>query len=62
MAMNSIINELINKLSKENRTIFLLGNLNAYLLNFDTHPPANEFLDLLLSHYFLPHTLKSARV
>ena len=31
-------------------------------LNYDIHPPTNEFLDSLLSHYFLPHILKPSRV
>ena len=28
----------------------------------DNHHPANEFLDSLCSHLFLPHTTKPARV
>ena len=46
--------ELLDKLSKENETIFLLGDFNINLLNYDINPPTNEFLDSLSSHYFLP--------
>ena len=46
--------ELLDKLSKENDTIFLLGDFNINLLNYDINPPTNEFLDSLSSHYFLP--------
>ena len=41
------VNNLLDKLSKENKTIFLLGNFNIDLLNYDQHSPANEFLDSL---------------
>ena len=56
------LNELLDKLSKENKTIFLLGDFNINLLNYDIHPLTNEFLDSLLSHYFLPHILQPSRV
>ena len=56
------LNELLDKLSKENKTIFLLGDFNINLLNYDIHLPTNEFLDSLSSHYFLPHILQPSRV
>ena len=56
------LNELLDKLSNENKTVFLLGDFNINLLNYDIHPPANEFLDSLSSHYFLPHILQLTRV
>ena len=56
------LNELLDKLSKENKTIFLLRDFNINLLNYDIHPPTNEFLDSLSSHNFLPHILQSSRV
>ena len=56
------LNELLDKLSKENKTIFLLGDFNINLLNYDIHPPTNEFLDSLSSHNFLPHILHPSRV
>ena len=56
------LNELLDKLSKENKTIFLLGDFNINLLNYDIHPPTNEFLPSLSSHYFLPHILQPDRV
>ena len=48
------LNDLLDKLSKENNTIFHLGDFNINLLNYDTHLPTNKFLDSLSSHYFLP--------
>ena len=56
------LNKLLDKLSKENKTIFLLGDFNIDLLNYDIHPPTNKFLDSLSSHYFLPHILQPSRL
>ena len=42
-----IINNLLDKLSKENKTAFLLGDFNGDLLNYDQHSLTNEFLDSL---------------
>ena len=51
------LNELLDKLSKENKTLFLFGDFNINLLNYDIHPSTNEFLDSLSSHYFLLNIL-----
>ena len=56
------LNELLNKLFKENKNMFLLGDFNINQLNFDTIVPTNEFLDSLSSHYFLPHILQPTRM
>ena len=56
------LNKLLDKLSKEIKNIFLLGNFNINFLNYDIHPPTNEFLDSLSSHYFLPHILQPSGV
>ena len=56
------LNKLLDKLSKENKTIYLLGGFNINLLNYGLHPATNEFLVSLSSHYFLPHILQPSRV
>ena len=53
---------LTNYLKKKNKTLFLFVDFNINLLNDDIHPPTDEFLDSLLSHYFLPHILQPNRV
>ena len=53
---DNYLNELLDKLS-----IFLLGDFNISLLNYDIRPPTNEFLDSHSSHYFLPHILQPSR-
>ena len=37
----------MDKLSKKNKTVFLLGDFNVDLLNYDQHSPTNEFFDSL---------------
>ena len=59
---DDFLNELLDKISKENKTIFLLRDFNINLLNYDIHPPTNEFLDSLSSHYFLPNILQPSRI
>ena len=39
------VNNLLDKLSKENKTVFLLGDFNIDLLNYDQQSLTNEFLD-----------------
>ena len=53
---------LVDKLSKENKTVFQLGDFNINLLNYDQDTSTNEFLDSLSSHLFLPHILQPTRV
>ena len=60
--IDDYLNELLDKLNKENETIFLLGDFNIMLSHYDIHPPTNEFLDSLSSHYFLPYILPLSRV
>ena len=53
---------LLDKLSKENKIVFLLGNFNINLLNYAQDMSTNVFLDSLSSHFFLPHILQPIRV
>ena len=56
------LNSLLDKISKENKSIFRLGDFNVDLLKYDHHAPTNEFLDSLSSHMFLPHIIQPTRV
>ena len=55
------LNPLLDKISKESKSIFLLGDFNVDLLKYDHHAPTNEFLDSLSSHVFLPHIIQPTR-
>ena len=43
------LNTLFDKLSKENKQVFLLGYFNINLLNYNDQQPKNEFLDSVAS-------------
>ena len=56
------INNILDKLSKENKNVFHLLNFNIDLLNYDQHSFTNEFLDSLSSHMLLPHIVQPKRI
>ena len=51
-----------NKKLKEQKSVFLLGDFNISLLNYNVHNPMAEFLDSLASKSFLPFILQPARI
>ena len=53
------LNKLLENTSKEKNSIFLLGDFNVNLLNFNEHNETNEFLDSLASNSFIPTTKNS---
>ena len=40
--LKDYLNNVLHKLSKENKAIFFLDDLNSNLLNYDTHSPTNS--------------------
>ena len=59
---NYLINQLLDKISKEQKQIFLLGDFNINLLNYDEHQPTNEFLDSLASNSIIPYIVQPTRL
>ena len=45
------------KVSKEQKQIFLLGDFNINLLNYNVHQPNNDFLDSLACNSIIQLTL-----
>ena len=56
------VNNLLDKLSKENKTVFLLGDFSKDLLNYDEQSPTNELLDSLSSHMLLSDAVQPTRI
>ena len=56
------LNTLLDKLSKENKQVFILNDFNINLLNYNDHQPTNEFLDSLASNSFIPYILQPTRI
>ena len=55
------LNQLLENISKEQKSIFLLGDFNVNLLNYNEHNQTNEFLDSLASKSFVPLILQPTR-
>ena len=60
--MTFTLNPLLNKISKENKIIFLQGDFEVDLLKYDHQAPTNGFLDLLSHHIFLPNIIQPTRI
>ena len=56
------LNPLLAKLSKEKKTVFLLGDYNVDLSKYDQHSPTNGFSDSVASSMFLPYIIQPTRV
>ena len=59
---SNYVNSLLEKISKEQKSVFLLGDFNINLMNYNVHNPTNEFLDSLSSNSFLPYILQPTRI
>ena len=46
----------LSKVDK-NKIIFVIGDFNINLLNYELHSETNEFINSMVSHYLLPHIL-----
>ena len=53
---------LLEKLAKEQKIVFLLGDFNVDLLKYEQHKATNEFLDSLSSNMFLPCIMQPTRI
>ena len=56
------LNKLLENTSKEQKSIFLLGDFNVNLLNYNEHNETNEFLDSLACNSFIPLILQPTRI
>ena len=55
-------NPLLEKLAKEQKTVFLLGDFNVDLLKYEQHKATNEFLDSLSCNMVLPYIIQPTRI
>ena len=56
------LNKLLENISKEQKSIFLLGDFNVNLLNYNEHNQTSEFLHSLAPNSFIPLILKPTRI
>ena len=56
------LNQLLEDISKDKKSIFLLGDFNVNLLNYNEHNQKNEFLDSLAPNSFISLILQPTRI
>ena len=56
------LNKLLENISKEQKSVFLLGDFDVNLLNYNEHNQTNEFLDSLASNSFIPLILQPTKI
>ena len=52
-------NELLSKISKENKICYLVGDFNLNLMNHQSHSATGEFLDALYTQTCSFHWLRA---
>ena len=57
---SNYLNKLLENISKEQ--IFLIGDFNVNLLNYDEHNQTNELLDSPASNSFIPLIIQPTRI
>ena len=56
------LNQLLQNISKDQKSIFLLRDFNANLLNYNEHKQKNEYFDSFTSNSFIPLILQPTRI
>ena len=56
------MNNVLEKISRDNKTCYLMGDFNLNLLNNENHNATGEFLDDLYSHLFFPLITLPSRI
>ena len=58
----NFLNKLLEKVSNGQKSVYLLGDFNVNLLNYNDHTPTNKFLDFLASNSVIPYILEPTRI
>ena len=53
---------MLEKVSKEQKQISLLGDFNLNLLNYNAYQPTNDFFDSLVSNSIIPYIMQPTRL
>ena len=53
---------IFHKIAREKKNIFIMGDFNINLLNYENHPETNEFLNSMNVNSFLPYILQPTRI
>ena len=58
---NELITTIIDKINKENKLCYFMGDYNIDLLKHDSHPHTNDFLNIMYSNNFIPVITRPTR-
>ena len=56
------MSDLLQKISKEDKTIMLMGDFSIDLLKYDTNADSTAFLDSVYTNFFLPYITTPTQV
>jgi hypothetical protein len=59
---NDYLSDILSRIKKENKILYLIGDFNINLLNIDKHVPSAEFLENLYSYNVFPLINKPTRI
>ena len=59
---SNYLSQIFEIVSKEQKQVFLLGDFNINILNYNDHQPTNDFLGSLASNSFIPYVLHPSRI
>ena len=57
----NFIDNLLQKVTKERKSVFLMGDFNLNLLNYEIHSNTNDFISSVISYSLLPYILHPTR-
>ena len=56
------LQKLLNKVSKENKNVILMGDFNINILEYDSETSVSEFLDIMYENLLLPYITGPTRI
>ena len=59
---DDFMNQLFEKLNKEDKEIFLMGDFNIDLMTIDDDPNITNYFDIITSNLFIPHIIYPTRI
>ena len=59
---SEFLSPLLQRVSRENKTLILLGDFNIDLMKYNTNQDVSNFLDILGSHLIIPQVILPTRI
>ena len=56
------LQQALSSITKENKLIFVMGDFDINLLNYENHTLTNEFINVIFSFHLMPSTLHPTRI